>query len=353
MHALGYTAVPVLSKYLRYAEHLGLDTAAALREAGIAAQALADNNARLPSEAHERLLEHLLRRSADPLFGLRAARFVQPGSWSVLGYITMNCATLGEAMGRIVPYEKLVGDMGVSRVEASAGLVRLIWSCRHRTAEIRRHMVENVLASWLLYARWIADTERSPREVWFSHRQPPGVALEAYQDVFGCPVRFEQDCDALLIPREYLDLPLRLADAHLLRTLEAHALGLMAELSEDEPLPQRVKAALRALLKDGLPRKERVADKFGMTLRTLQRHLQQEGTSYQRLLDELRRELAEHYLLRSDLAIQEIACYLGFSEPRSFHRSFKLWTGSTPGEYRDVQRQGQPDTPRPAAFTTS
>ena len=99
--------------------------------------------------------------------------------------------------------------------------------------------------------------------------------------------------------------------------------------------------ALRLLLKDGLPRKEKVAEKFHMTVRTLQRHLQQAGTSYQEILDQLRQELAEHYLLRSDLAIQDIASYLGFTESRSFHRSFKAWTGMTPGEYRE-RRKGAP-----------
>jgi AraC-like DNA-binding protein len=341
MDNLGYTSVPALLKYLRHAEHLGLDIDQALAAAGISAEVLGDNGKRIPSEAHERLLEHLLQVSGDPLFGLHSARFVQPGSWSVLGYIAMNCATLGEAMSRIVPYEKLVGDMGVSRVEAGAEHVELIWSCRHRQAEIRRHMVENVLASWLLYARWIADSEHSPREVWFEHAQPDGASLAEYQTVFGCPIRFAQPYNALIVPLEYLDVPLRQADANLLRTLEEHALALMAELDGDEPLPRRVKNALRLLLKDGLPRKERVAEKFNMTVRTLQRHLQQAGTSYQQILDELRRELAEHYLLRGDLAIQDIACYLGFSESRSFHRSFKSWTGQTPGEFREAKRKAQ------------
>lgn len=340
MDSLGYTSVPALLKYLRHAEHLGLDVAAALDAAGIRAEELADNGKRMPSEAHERLLQHLMAVSDDPLFGLHSARFVQPGSWSVLGYITMNCATLGEAMSRIVPYEKLVGDMGTSRMEAAGDHIRLIWNCRHEAPEIRRHMVENVLASWLLYARWIADMERSPHEVWFEHAQPAGTRLEDYEEVFGCPIRFDQACNALLVPMEYLGVPLRQADANLLRTLEEHALALMAGLDQDEPLPQRVKNALRLLLKDGLPRKERVAEKFHMTVRTLQRHLQQAGTSYQQILDELRQELAEHYLLRSDLAIQDIASYLGFTESRSFHRSFKTWTGQTPGEYREAKRQG-------------
>ena len=160
-----------------------------------------------------------------------------------------------------------------------------------------------------------------------------------YTAVFGCPIRFEQPCNALIVPLAYLGVPLRQADANLLRTLEEHALTLIAGLDGDEALPLRVKNALRLLLKDGLPRKERVAEKFNITVRTLQRHLQQAGTSYQQILDELRQELAEHYLLRSDLAIQDIASYLGFTESRSFHRSFKGWTGQTPGEFRESQRK--------------
>ncbi|MDG9929977.1 MULTISPECIES: AraC family transcriptional regulator [unclassified Pseudomonas] len=339
MLTLGYTSVPALIKYLRHAEQLGLDVEAARDAAGISPDDLADNGRRLPSEVHERLLEHLLRVSGDPLFGLRSARYVQPGSWSVLGYITMNCATLGEAMGRIVPYEKLVGDMGTSSVEMAGDHVRLIWNCRHEHPQIRRHMIENVLASWLLYARWIADMDRSPREVWFEHDRPADAPQADYEEVFGCPVLFGQPCNALLVPLDYLGIPLRQADANLLRTLEEHALTMMAGLDDNEPLPQRVKNALRLLLKDGLPRKEKVAEKFHMTVRTLQRHLQQSGTSYQEILDQLRQELAEHYLLRSDLAIQDIASYLGFTESRSFHRSFKTWTGLTPGMYREQHQK--------------
>ena len=338
MENLGYTSVPSLLKYLRHAEQLGLDTDQALAAAGINAAELTDNSKRIPSETHERLLGHLLQASDDPLFGLHCARFVQPGSWSVLGYITMNCATLGEAMSRIMPYEKLVGDMGVSRVEGASDHVKMIWTCRHQAEPIRRHMVENVLASWLLYARWIADMDRSPTEAWFEHALPQGVDVAEYEAIFGCPIRFQQSCNALIVPLEYLSVPLRQADANLLRTLEEHALTLMAGLDDNEPLPQRVKNALRLLLKDGLPRKERVAEKFNVTVRTLQRHLQLAGTSYQQILDELRQELAEHYLLRSDLAIQDIASYLGFTESGSFHRSFKTWTGQTPGEFRENRR---------------
>lgn len=153
----------------------------------------------------------------------------------MLGYIAMNCATLGEAMSRITPYEKLVGDMGTSRIEAAGEQVRLIWNCRHQTPLGWRHMVEHVLASWVLYARWIADLEGSPDESGWNDYLPDGTRVEDYETFFGCPVP-SQPCSALLVPLDYLALPLRQADATLLRTLEEHALALMAELDDDEPL---------------------------------------------------------------------------------------------------------------------
>ena len=338
MENLGFISVPALLTYLRQAQELGLHSHDVLTAIGLSPTEVADNSKRLPSTVLERLLAYLLENTDDRLIGLHAARFVQPGTWSVLGYMTMNCATLGDAMSRIVPYEKLVGDMGTSRIEMDSGQVRLIWNCRHSNRELRRHMVENVLASWLRYARWIADTDLAPQEVWFEHAQPADTELAEYQAVFACPIRFSQPCNALLTLPEHLQIPIRQADANLLRTLEEHALTLMAGMDKDEPLPVRVHNALRLLLKDGLPRKERVAEKFHMTERTLQRHLQQAGTSYQEILDDLRRELAEHYLLRSELPIQDIASYLGFTEARSFHRSFKGWTGMTPGEFREQHK---------------
>ncbi|NMZ10658.1 AraC family transcriptional regulator [Pseudomonas proteolytica] len=337
MQTLGSTSVPPLLKYLRHAEQLGVATAPALAAAGITAGQLDDNSLRLPVHVHERLLEYFCEHSGDLLFGLNSARFVLPNSWSVLGYITMNCATLGEAMNRIMPFEKLVGDMGTSRAEMVGEQVRLIWNCRHQQPRIRRHMVENVLASWLVYARWIADAELSPSQVLLEHPLPDGAQLSQYEDFFGCPVLFEQPCSALVAPLSYLQTPLRQADAQLLRTLEEHALALMASL-DDSTLALRVKNALRQLLKEGLPRKEQVAEQFAMSVRTLQRQLQQAGTSYQQILDDLRQELAEHYLLHSDLPIQDIAQYLGFTEPRSFHRTFKSRTGMPPGEYRQTHR---------------
>ena len=112
---------------------------------------------------------------------------------------------------------------------------------------------------------------------------------------------------------------------------------MMASLV-DAPVALQVQNVLRQLLKDGLPRKEQVADQLQVSVSTLQRQLLKAGTSYQQILDDLRQELAEHHLLHSELSIQAIADRLGFTEPRSFHRSFKTRTGMPPGEYRQKHR---------------
>ncbi len=102
-----------------------------------------------------------MERCNDPLFGLRCARHVQPGSYSVLGYITMNCSTLGEAIKRIVPYEKLVGDMGTSTISHTQKHTVMRWDCHYKRSDVVSQMVDSCLASWLTYGRWITDGDGS------------------------------------------------------------------------------------------------------------------------------------------------------------------------------------------------
>jgi len=95
-----------------------------------------------------------------------------------------------------------------------------------------------------------------------------------------------------------------------------------------------VKDSIQQQLMQGITRQDMVADDLDVTSRTLQRKLNQEGVSYQKLLDEVRQTMAEDYLLNSDLTIPDIALRLGYSETTSFHRKFKAVAGKTPGEFR-------------------
>ena len=335
----GHASIPAVWQYLRMAEAAGVDCAPCLTQAGIDESLLQDNSQRVSGAALERLLACLIPRCSDPCFGLHTSAFIQPASYSVLGYIAMNCATVGEALACIPLYEKIVGDMGVTRIHPQGDSVRVEWHCNFANPLVRRHVIENVLASWTRYTRWMSGVEsESPQTVLLEHAAPTEpTLLQEYKTVFQADVQFEQPCSALLVSKRQLAFPIRQADPQLLQTLLQHATGVLAMIDQHETITRKVKNLLRLQLHDTLPRKETIAHQLHMTARTLQRRLSEEGTSFQALLNDLRRELAEYSLAHTQLSLDDIGTRLGFAESRSFHRSFKLWTGMTPGYYRGLK----------------
>jgi AraC-like DNA-binding protein len=336
MKTLGYASIPAVRQYVRFAQDQNLDVIAALRAADIDVKCLDQTEERVSSEQFQAFVLNLVEQSQDPLLGLKSGAYVQPGSYSVLGYIVMSCATLGEAIARIAPYEKLVGDMGVTTLESVPPNLLLRWHCAYPNPRVRAQMTDNVLASWVNYARWLSDDPAGPLEVRLEHGLSDPALRQEYEKVFGCPVRFDQPLNGILISPDLLHKPLRQPDQLLRRTLEDHAQTQIAALAEDDvQVVIRVKNMIHYLLRAGISRMDSVADELQMTTRTLQRRLKVHDLTYQQLLDEVRQELAQDYLTNTQLPLMDIALRLGFAETRSFHRSFKTWTGVTPGDYRD------------------
>ncbi len=335
MKSLGTTSVAALRQYVRAAESAGVDTPALFEKAGLNPAILDSDDGRIDGEQFQMFIEQLLEHTGNPILGLETGDFVQPGSYSVLGYITMSCATLGEAVARIAPFEKLVGDMGTTRLTMAGDNIKLLWHCNYDNPAVRPHLVDNVFSSWVNYARWLADDEAAAPTLVKLKRPSPGKELEqAYQSRWNCPVHFSAEEDSLTFRKELLNTRLRQPDPLLRKTLEAHALTQLASLDTGSDLTSKVKHSIQQQLMQGVTRQDVVADELGMNSRTLQRRLSQEGVSYQKLLDEVRQTMAEDYLLNSELAIPDIALRLGFSETTSFHRKFKAIKGKTPGEFR-------------------
>ncbi|MFK7734342.1 MAG: AraC family transcriptional regulator [Pseudomonadales bacterium] len=333
-------SVPAVKQYLRTAESCGVDYFPLLQKAGIDAALLADNNARVSNHAMERLIGYLTTACNDPCLGLHSAQFVEPATYSVLGYISMNCANLREVLANIPVFEKIVGDMGVSSTEPLGDCVLLSWHCQFLDDVARRQEVEAVIASWNAYTRNFLHVEPEYADaVWFEHSAPDDRDLIAeYRDFFACEVLFEQRCSGIVIKNDVLEKPLPQRNEMLLQTLLDHATQLLADLDRDQPMTVQVKNMLRLMLTESAPSSALIADKLGVSARTLQRRLLDEDTYYKDVLNELRLEMAMHYLQSTTLSLDRIATKLGYAEPRSFYRSFKQWTGQTAGSFRaDVQ----------------
>ena len=341
---LGTISCAALEQYLVSAEAAGLDIQAGLLHARIGKELLKDPMTRIDSQQFEALLEWFIAQSNDPAFGLHTSQFVQPGSYSVIGYIAMSASTLLEALSRVSVYEKLVGDMGLTETRPlNAQQIEIRWICRHHRQPIRRHLIENILGSWVRYSRWLVNNDTlCPDKILFEHSAPKDKALlEEYRSVFGCEVLFGQPYSAIVTNQEMLAYRLRQPDPMLFSTLEAHAAQKLHELGLiGNSLAQKVQLRIRALIDDGMPRKEQVAVDLGMTERTLHRRLQDEGTTWQVLLDQVRDDLACALLRDTDQPQTEIAEKLGYSDTRSFQRAFKRRCGDTPGNWRQQHKPG-------------
>jgi AraC-like DNA-binding protein len=335
MKTLGTASVAALRQYVRATESAGVDINRLFDQAELDQNILDTDDGRINGEQFQHFIRLLCEQTGSPILGLETGDFVQPGSYSVLGYITMSCATLGEAVARIAPFEKLVGDMGTTSLAMKGEDIKLTWNCNYTDPVVRPQLVDNVFASWVNYARWLADNQEASPSVVKLRRSSPGSEFEtAYRERWHCPVTFSADEDSITLKKTLLETRLRQPDPLLRKTLEAHALSQLASLDTDSDLTSKVRHSIQQQLMHGITRQDMVAEDLGMTSRTLQRKLGQEGVSYQKLLDEVRQKMAEDYLRNSELAIPDIALRLGYSETTSFHRKFKAVTGKAPGEFR-------------------
>jgi AraC-like DNA-binding protein len=176
-------------------------------------------------------------------------------------------------------------------------------------------------------------TERfQPLAVHFKHAARGDAAI--YEAHFGCPVRFESGRDALLVSDASLDVPNRLGDATIAQFFDRHLEQELAKIADEANLGRRVRLAVSQLLSEGVPSVSLIASNLGMGARTLQRRLSDQGESFQNLVDQARRELAQQLLHETDYSLAEVAFLTGFAEQSGFTRAFKRWSGQTPRSYR-------------------
>ncbi|GIN66539.1 MULTISPECIES: AraC family transcriptional regulator [Bacillus] len=169
------------------------------------------------------------------------------------------------------------------------------------------------------------------RLVEFSHSMGDVQALEAY---FGCRIRIGANCNRLTLHRGDLDRPFVSYNAELLEILTPALDQSLDEQKHSLSITEMVKWIMKRSLTAGRPDIQTVASELGMSDRTLQRRLTDEGTSFKHLLTQVRHEQAREYLADPSLDIKEVAFLIGYEDQNSFYRAFRLWEGDTPSNWR-------------------
>lgn len=331
---LGRVSIPAVQQYIQLAAKQGLMIEDLLLELDLTAAILSNNAETISGENFQLLISALVKLSSDELFGLHTAEFVQPSSYSVLGFIIMNCKTLGEAITKIQPFEKIVGDMGTTSLAQKDEYFSIAWQCAFTDPLVKRHMIDNCLASWLTFARYLTDDQSAPMQVLLTRPQPSLEQCAQYQALFKCSVVFSQNEDAIVFNKKLLELPLNKGNKALLETLETHAYQQILSLSGEEDILSKVKRIIANNLSEGQVSQQQIAQHLDIGSKTLQRRLQAENATFKGIVDEVRMAIAQPLLTDSSLTLNQISEQLGFSEPRSFFRWFQRCQKMTPGQYR-------------------
>ena len=304
----------------------------AVERLGIGANDFANPEIRLPHRAVMALLEQLVELSGDPSMGLRAGCGVETGDFDALEYAARCTADLRGAIGCMVRYMNLVNEAALLELREEGD--RAIWEFRI-TDGVPQVPAANdfVVATAMTLARMYVDAPDVSLEVHLMHARPTDPA--GYERVFGQNVKLGMPHNAWVFPASFLALPMRLADPNVHIAFEARARELAERLRGQQGVTGRAREVVFAQLRAGNASMASVAKAMAMSVATLRRRLEAEGTTHSEILDRLRSDLAMIYLSESRLSVREIAFLLGYSQSRAFHNAFRRWTdGSTPVDYR-------------------
>ena len=316
------------------AERYGVNATSLLAGTGLSPDVLADSYQLVSYTQELEFYRNLVQAIDVPWLGLEVGSQSKLSSLGSIGHVGLAARNIREVISANLQRYSLLYQHMKWDAELIDGEVIHSISDEVELGDLRRFMVDRVLAMLQCHAEDLIGPECRPNIVRMDFPDPG--YLERYEATFHCPIRFNQPSIEIRYPFRFLDEPIPSHDPKVKEVLDGLCNTLMQKLSVEQDMVAEVKLALRE--KSGsFPNIERVAEKLDMSSRNLRRHLKDQGSSFQTLLNEARREVAEDYLLNSSLNIQEIADLCGFSDAQNFAQAFKRWTGQSPTELRKSQ----------------
>ncbi len=313
-------------------EKLGLAPARLCAAAGASLSEMMDPAARVPRPAFWAVWREAERLSGDPSLGLRLAQTIPVAAAAgMVGQLAAVSETGLEAIRHLARYRKLIADrleVGLHEDDSTLSIeIRLL-----DVDDALGHQVyESCLVGILRIVREAIMADLSPLRVSFRHAPPPDVA--PYERFFRCPVEFRASSHRLRLPLASLRQPMIAAqpraESRLQDLLESELRTLAPEFTV--AVAEQIRAALE---EHERPTQASVARRLGIGRRTLQRRLQDEGSSFRRIVDHEHRSLALGLLGRPGCRVIDVAQAVGFDDATSFAKAFRRWTGESPRAYR-------------------
>jgi AraC-like DNA-binding protein len=323
--------VRFFSLLLDDAEQLGHAKGPLLRTVGVEPALLKDPDARLPLRRFIALANEVFEPVDDTSAGVLAGARRHVRDAGLVGYTMLHSETLGEALERLSRYTRIISDAEEITLHVRAGLATIGLDV-HPLRQAIPALFDRT-AAWVVgVMRELCASGPTPSEVRFPHAAPRN--LKEHRSWFRCPLTFDASHCEIELDAADLERPVVSADSTLASYLDRLATDALDRLGGDESLADRVRRTVWTTLADGPPNLGKTAARVGYSARTLQRRLSEAGSSFEAIVDDLRRELAARLLSQHRLAVYEVAYMLGYSDASQFSRAFHRWYGQTPRAYR-------------------
>ena len=313
-----------------------IDFDSALTSCGIKTSDFREQESRLSAERVAQLIEHCNQLKSRHDFAITVAENFHPGTFHVLGYAMMASNNLYDALRRIAQYKKVVSNTCSVALEENPDVSKLIitpflYESTNRPV-LSHNSIITFMATLVKFAREASSNNFKPLEVNFNWPNIDGK-YEFLNDFFGCPVNFEQDDISFSCETAILKEPLMGGNPLITQSYEKMLNEFLSRLDKKDVV-QTVKNSIYEMLPLGTPTQTEIAKQIGMSLRNLQRKLNQQDACYRDLLEETRKKLALEYITQEHLSLSEVSYLVGFANIGNFNRAFKRWTNYAPGEYR-------------------
>lgn len=316
---------------VRTAEARGVRTTDVLRKAGVTLELLETPDARIPASSVLAIWDALRQRTGDSALQLYAPSSLPFGAYRVIDYLVAASTTLGDGVRRFARFFGIISETVSLDIVEHGGEHRLALAAAGG-GRVPAVYVDYIFSALVTRIRMRIRPGLRVRRVEFRQARPADPA--PYERVFQAPVYFGAAADCLCFSDEEWRAPTALADEALARLLEEHARMVAPQGAEG---PTGFKAEVLGALSGALPEggsATAVARALHVSVRTLQRGLAAEGTTFRDVLEEAKSQLAQAYLADPRVSNAEVATLLGFSDPSSFNRAFRRWTGESPGRWR-------------------
>ena len=304
-----------------------------LTQVGLTEGDLSPDRARIPFAKHAAFFELAAKVTDDDCFGLHFAQTREVRDAGVVGYVGLASATLSDAFKNVSRYVRVASNATVLSTDMLDTHGELYWSISDLPSPTPRQCLEFTGAQIVRGIRDLTGRDLVPVRVCFAH--PRSKHVEEFERCFRCPVRFGRGENVVQMKASDLRTPLIASDNRLLAVLRSFCEDILALHAHDPvSVTDQVERIIADRLAKGEAKLDIVASELGMSPRSLSRRLAESGTSFNQIVEDLRKELATRYLEESALRLAEISFLLGYTDVSSFNHAFKRWTGMTPSAFR-------------------